>query len=217
MAPLPFENIIENHSPSSLGINYLIPILSVGIPLLIVFSMLLIVLITTKSKKNCLQKLWCLNTQTETHTGDHIGHGHGSQGQCQRKKFVKESSPKITKNNHIGYPIDISTITRTLPTIPECLESYSFLNFGHGGHGGDQKFTKEHIFRTPSDVPRTAELIEMSSGPGKTVTDYTADRSSLRVPTVYLPLYIPQVNTLNKVEPFEHVEHSMRLYPECLQ
>ena len=29
-----------------------------------------------------------------------------------------------------------------------------------------------YIQRTPSDVPRTAELIEMSSGPGKTVTEY---------------------------------------------
>ena len=29
-----------------------------------------------------------------------------------------------------------------------------------------------YIQRTPSDVPRTAELIEMSTGPGKTVTEY---------------------------------------------
>ena len=40
--------------------------------------------------------------------------------------MIQQSSPKLKKNiNHIRYPIDISTITRTLPTIPEVMESYS--------------------------------------------------------------------------------------------
>ena len=38
------------------------------------------------------------------------------------------------------------------------------------------KMSEKHIQRTPSDVPRTAELIEMSSGPGKTVTEYDKSR-----------------------------------------
>ena len=42
----------------------------------------------------------------------------------------------------VGYPIDISTITRTLPTIPECLESYSYLNFAAKPTATPREFIK---------------------------------------------------------------------------
>jgi hypothetical protein len=140
--------------------------------------MLLLVLLSNKSrKKHCFEIIWCANIETQ-HSSDTIQRSH------QKKRFVKESSPKSCSKHaisHVGYPIDISTITRTLPTIPECLESYSYLNFAAKPTTTPREFIKSEkqaIFRTPSDVPRTAELIEMSSGPGKTVTEYTADRSS---------------------------------------
>ena len=41
------------------------------------------------------------------------------------------------------------------------------------------------IQRTPSDVPRTAELIEMSSGPGKTVTEYDKSSQTYKTGTLH--------------------------------
>ena len=57
------------------------------------------------------------------------------------------SSPHVLNfililNICVGYPIDISTITRTLPTIPECLESYSYLNFAAKPTANSREFIK---------------------------------------------------------------------------
>ena len=55
--------------------------------------------------------------------------------------------------------------------------------------------SEKHIQRTPSDVPRTAELIEMSSGPGKTVTEYDKSRGLRKS---WFLFYFADAEKLNK-------------------
>lgn len=177
MAPIPdVPTVITRTESYNTQMDVLVPVLAAGIPLFIGCALFLIAAISYRShNRKCVDLIFCKKggIQVEKST----------VGSIRLKNNVVQSSPKLKKNIHqIRYPIDISTITRTLPTIPEVMESYSKMeniNFPFIPSLSSTQLKKSFAhstFRTPSDVPRTAELIESDSGPGKTVTatDYNS-------------------------------------------
>jgi len=170
MSPVPIipaENAAEVQTTTY---DPLIPVLSAAIPVFIGMLVFVAAAVSYRSRhRRLINAIFCVKVPAEHESG-------------RRQQKIAQSSP-LKNPPPFRYPIDISTITRTtLPTIPEAVETYSQLggiNFLPNLSSTQlKKSITGTIFRTPSDVPRTAELLESDSGPGKTVTVSSKPRIS---------------------------------------